>query len=188
MGIVIADLKKTTAKGKWWLGRKICVRLHLAAYLLQQLYNLTDRQVEYGMKDNAVYQVFCGLGIVGSWHAPDHTKIEEFRSRLTPETQRALTNELAKFAVVLGFGDASEVDIDSTAQEANISYPADATLMPKLAAIAKKQSGMVHGLQPAMDDAETSVAQRLQTKGYFAPATNYSHPTMSAANMKEFKI
>jgi len=33
---------------------------------------------------------------------------------------------------------------------------------------------MVRGLQPAMDDAETSVAQRLQTKGYFAPATNYS--------------
>ena len=144
MGIVIADLKKTTAKGKWWLGRKICVRLHLAAYLLQKLYNLTDRQVEYGMKDNAVYQVFCGLGIVGSWHAPDHTKIEEFRSRLTPETQRALTNELAKFAVVLGFGDASEVDIDSTAQEANISYPADATLMPKLAAIAKKVVDYLH--------------------------------------------
>ena len=30
---------------------------------------------------------------------------------------------------------------------------------------------MVDGLQPAMDDAETSVAQRLQTKGYFGPAT-----------------
>ena len=81
----------------------------MAAYLLQKLYNLTDRQVEYVMKDNAVYQVFCGLGIVGSWHAPHHTKIEAFRSRLTPETQRALTNELVKFAVVLGFGDASEV-------------------------------------------------------------------------------
>jgi len=144
MALVIVDLKKTTAKGCWWLGRKLRVRLHLAAYLLQKLYNLTDRQVEYGIRDNAVYQVFCGLGIVDGWHAPDHTKIEEFRSRLTPETQRALANELAKFAVALGFADASETDIDSTAQEANISYPADATLMPKLAGKAKKVIDYLH--------------------------------------------
>ena len=138
MALVIVDLKKTTAKGCWWLGRKLRVRLHLAAYLLQKLYNLTDREVEYGIKDNAVYQVFCGLGIIDGWHAPDHTKVEEFRSRLSPETQRTLANEMAKFAVKLGFADASEADIDSTAQEANISYPADATLMPKLAGKAKK--------------------------------------------------
>lgn len=144
MALVIADLKKTTAKGKWWLGRKICVRVHLAAYLLAKIYDLTDREVEYGIKDNAVYQVFCGFGIVDDWHAPDHTKIEKFRSRLTPETQRSLANEMAKFAVLLGFADASETDIDSTAQEANISYPADATLMPKLAATAKKVVDYLH--------------------------------------------
>lgn len=138
IGIAVADLKTTTAKGFWWLGRKIYVRIHLAAYLLQKLYNLTDREVEYGIKDNAVYQVFCGLGIVNGWHAPDHTKVEEFRSRLTPETQRILANEMAKISVTLGFGDPSDVDIDSTAQEANIAYPADANLMPKLASIAKK--------------------------------------------------
>ena len=40
MALVIVDLKKTTAKGCWWLGRKLRVRLHLAAYLLQKLYNL----------------------------------------------------------------------------------------------------------------------------------------------------
>lgn len=138
MALVIEDLKRTTAKGYWWLGRKIRVRIHLAVYLLQKIHNLTDREVEYAVKDNAVYQVFCGLGIVDGWQAPDHTKIEEFRSRLSAETQRVLANEMAKFSVTLGFGDASEVDIDSTVQEANISYPADANLMPKLASIAKK--------------------------------------------------
>lgn len=91
LDLVMADLKKTSA-GKWWVGRKLKIRVHLGVYLLQQLFNKTDRQIEYGVKDNAAYQLFCGLGIVDKWHAPDHTKIEKFRSRLSPETQRKLAN------------------------------------------------------------------------------------------------
>jgi len=48
--LVVEDLKKTTTKGFWWRGRKIFVRVHLAAYLIAKLYNLTDRQVEYGIR------------------------------------------------------------------------------------------------------------------------------------------
>jgi IS5 family transposase len=131
--LVLPDLKQSTAKGKWWLGRKLTLRIHLGAVLLQWLYNLTDRQVEWGIKDNAAYQLFCGRGSVEQWHAPDHTKIEEFRSRLSPETQRTLANEVAGWATELGFADPAKMDIDSTVQEANISYPADAQLMRKLA-------------------------------------------------------
>lgn len=137
-GLVVEDLKKTTPKGMWWTGRKIRVRMHLGAYLLQKIYNLTDRQVEYGIKDNAAYQIFCGKGIVDGWHFPDHTKIETFRSRLSPETQRVLANQTAKLAVELGFGDPTETDIDSTVQEANIAYPSDANLMTKLTGLARK--------------------------------------------------
>jgi IS5 family transposase len=109
------------------------IRVHLAAYLLQKLYDLTDRQVEYGIKDNAAYQIFCGEGSVKGFKAPDHTKIEEFRNRLSPETQRTIANHLAKVAVNLGFADPSQSDWDSTTQEANIAYPSDAQLMSKLA-------------------------------------------------------
>jgi IS5 family transposase len=130
--LVFPDLKKTTSKGKWWLGRKLKLRIHLGAFLLQWLYNLTDRQVEWALKDNAAYQLFCGRGIVSTWHAPDHTKIEEFRSRLSPETQRRLANEVAVWATELGFADPATMDIDSTVQEANIAYPSDAHLMVKM--------------------------------------------------------
>lgn len=156
IALAVEDLKRTTAKGRWWLGRKIRVRIHLAVYILQKLYDLTDRQVEYGLKDNAAFQVFCGLGIVDSWHAPDHTKVEEFRNRLSPETQRQIANHTAKVSVALGFGDPSETDFDSTVQEANIAYPTDASLMSKLAGLGKKvvdylaskTRGLVHsGLQ-----------------------------------------
>jgi IS5 family transposase len=112
--LILPDLKKSTAKGYWWLGRKILVRVHLAAFFLQKLYNLTDRQIEYGIKDNAVYQLFTGKGIVQGWQTLDHTKIEEFRSRLTAETQRALANALAQAAVTLGFADPSKADFGHT--------------------------------------------------------------------------
>ncbi len=32
--IVLPDLKRTTARGKWWLGRKLKLRIHLGAFLL----------------------------------------------------------------------------------------------------------------------------------------------------------
>ena len=138
MLMVTEDLKKTTLKGCWWMGPKLFVRIHLGAYILQKLYNLTDRATEYGIKDNAAYQLFCGVGVMKNWHAPDHTKIQEFRSRLSPETQRNLANSLAQVAVKFGFGDPSKTDFDSTVQEANISYPSDATLMTKLCGIGRK--------------------------------------------------
>ena len=138
MGQCVHDLKCTTPNGCWWTGRKINVRIHLAAYLLQKLYNLTDRATEYGIKDNGAYRLFCGFGIIKIWHAPDHTKIEEFRSRLSPETQRNLANSFAQVAVKYGFGDPSKTDFDSTVQEANISYPSDASLMTKLCGIGRK--------------------------------------------------
>jgi hypothetical protein len=42
--MILPDLKRTTPQGKWWLGRKLTLRIHLGAFLLQWLYNLTDRR------------------------------------------------------------------------------------------------------------------------------------------------
>lgn len=141
--LVFPDLKNSTVKGFWWLGRKLKVRAHLGAYILQQMFNKTDRQIEYDIKDNAVYQLFCGKGIVNKWNAPDHTKIEEFRSRLSPETQRKISNLLAEYAVKSGYADYRNIDIDSTVQEANITYPTEAKMLVKLASLAKKISGFM---------------------------------------------
>jgi transposase, IS5 family len=136
--MILPDLKRTTAKGKWWLGRQLTLRIHLGAFLLQWLYHLTDRQVEWSIRDNAAYQLFCGRGLVDPWHAPDHTKIEAFRSRLSPETQRQVANAVAVWATQLGFADPSAMDIDSTVQEANIAYPSDAHLMVKMTLMVHK--------------------------------------------------
>lgn len=135
---ILPDLKSSTAKGKWWCGRALKIRIHLGVYILQHLFNKKDRQIEIEVKENAAYQIFCGRHIVEGWHCPDHTKIEEFRSRLTPQTQQILANKIAEIAIRLGFAYADTLDIDSTVQEANIAYPKDTALMIKLAAIAHK--------------------------------------------------
>lgn len=95
------------------MGRPLRLRIHLGAYILQ-LFDKTDRQTEYDIKDNAVYQLFCGRHVVRKWHYPDHTKIEEFRSRLSADTQQRLSNSIASRAVKLGFADPAHIDIDST--------------------------------------------------------------------------
>jgi len=135
--LVFPDLKKT-AKGMFWTGRKLYVRTHIAVYLLQKMTDKKDRQMEWDLRDNAAYQIFCGAEIVGKWHVPDHTKIEEFRSRLSPETQKEIANLMAKNGVILGFGDPTKMDVDSTIQEANLSYPSDANLLVKLSVMGSK--------------------------------------------------
>jgi len=130
--ITLPDLKKTRL-GFWWLGRKLYVRIHLAVMILQVLLKKTDRGIEKSVCQTPVYQVFCGFGIISKWHCPDHTKIEEFRNRLTPETHKAIGDHVLKLALELGFADPTWMDLDSTVQEANTAYPSDASLMLKLA-------------------------------------------------------
>lgn len=131
--LILDDLKKTTAKGFWNRGRILYLRIHLAVYILQKIFDKTDRTIAQDLKDNAAYRVFAGEGTMTKWHAPHFTKVEEFRNRLTPQTQLQISNLVAKQAVKLGFADSTKVDIDSTVQEANITYPSDARLMVQLA-------------------------------------------------------
>ena len=133
---VLPDLQETD-RACWWMGRPLRIRIHLGAYILQQMFNLTDRATEQQVRDNAAFRLFCGYGLLKTWHAPDHTKIEAFRSRLTAETQRRLANLMSQQAVRLGYANPVEFDVDSTVQEANIAYPALVNLLIKVAILTK---------------------------------------------------
>lgn len=149
--IVIEDLKNSTSILKWWIGRKLIIRIHLAVYILQLLLKQTDRGIEEAIKWNAVFKVFCGFTIMEKWHCPDHTKIEEFRNRLSPETQRKINNYVLEIAKQHGFANPKIMDVDSTVQEANMTYPTDATLLTKLGGMAKKISVFFKRIIPDVD-------------------------------------
>ena len=42
---ILPDLQRTDKK-HWWMGRPLRVRIHLGVYILQQMFNLTDRAAE----------------------------------------------------------------------------------------------------------------------------------------------
>ena len=66
--LVLPDLQCTDKK-HWWMGRPLRVRIHLGAYILQQMFNLTDRVTEQQVRDNAAFRLFCGHGLLKTWHA-----------------------------------------------------------------------------------------------------------------------
>ena len=68
----------------------------------------------------------------------DHTKIEEFRSRLSPETQCGLSNEITRLAVRKGFAKPKHIDIDSTIQSLDMQYPATINLLLKTAVVGRR--------------------------------------------------
>ena len=141
---ILPDLARTPG-GKVNVGRKLQVRVHMGALVLQSMFNETDRNTEQRLKSDARWQIFCGITAVADWHAPDHTKLEKFRNRLLPATHHAIGVEVLKAALAAGFTKPDWMDVDSTVQEANISYPSDATLMMKVTQKAKLAADAISG-------------------------------------------
>lgn len=142
--LVCIDLKTTTAKGFWMVGRKLFLRSHLGILILQARTKKTDREIVNEIQDNAIYQAFCGSTLIKNWKCPHPTKVEEFRSRLSPEIKMKINEVVVRVAVKQGMADPSLLDVDSTVQEANMSYPTDAGMLLKLAKKCEKVSSKLN--------------------------------------------
>ena len=86
--------------------------------------------------------------LINNWNIPDHTKIEEFRSRLSPETQCLLTNAIVKLAAKKGFANPAHIDIDSTVQIPDMQYPATINLLVKAAAVGRRVQKILMKFMP----------------------------------------
>jgi hypothetical protein len=66
------------------------LRIHLGAFLLQWLYHLTDRQVDWAIKDNAAYQLLYVIG--GVIDRSNRDRRRSYRSGVvTPLPEQART-------------------------------------------------------------------------------------------------
>ncbi len=45
-------------------GASYAMRIHLGVYILQQMFDLTDRVAEQQICDNAAFRLFCGYGLL----------------------------------------------------------------------------------------------------------------------------
>lgn len=114
-----------------FIGRRLDLRAHCGIYLLQSSFNWKERQTEDMLLNHAPTRIFCGYRD-GEKKFLDYTTIEKFRNqRLGKEGAEVLNKYLLRHAQRDGFTNGKDVDMDTTVQEAGISYPTDINLMKK---------------------------------------------------------
>jgi transposase, IS5 family len=125
-------------------GRKLNLRAHLAAYILQTVHGWTDRWTEEMVRFYFPARIFCGY--LDSTGSLDHTKIEEFRNRFGEKGAELITRDVLKIAKEFGFTEPDDVDMDTTVQEAGITHPTEMKLMNHLMKRLKAISGKLKGV------------------------------------------
>lgn len=130
--LVVQDLYKSCKRS----GRKLNIRLHLGAFVLQAMNKWTDRTLEDMVRYHAPTMIFCGLE--KSSQGLDHSQYTRFRNRISEETAKKLSTIIIQKAEAHGFTDSTFMDLDSTVQEANICYPSDISMMRKIAQKSEK--------------------------------------------------
>jgi IS5 family transposase len=117
------------------------IRLMVGLLLLKQLHSLSDEVVVAQWKQNPYYQAFCGMTEF-QLKTPCHsTELVKFRNRIEKEG----VEKIFQMSVRIHGRNAQEkiVNVDTTVQEKNITYPTDAKLaikiINKLNKIAKKE-------------------------------------------------
>ena len=125
-------------------GRKLNLRAHLGAYILQAVHGWTDRWTEEMVRFYFPARIFCGY--LDSTGSLDHTKIEEFRNRFGEKGAQLITGDMLKIAKEFGFTEPDDVDMDTTVQEAGITHPTEMKLMNHLVKRLKAISGRLKGI------------------------------------------
>jgi hypothetical protein len=120
-------------------GRKLNLRAHLGAYILQTVHGWTDRWTEEMLRFYFPARIFCGY--LDSTGSLDHTSIEEFRNRFGEKGARLITEDILQIAKEFGFTKGDDVDMDTTVQEAGITHPTEMKLMNRLMTRLKSISG-----------------------------------------------
>ena len=151
--LAIADLYKDKKRS----GRKLNLRLHIGAFILQAQFGWTDRELEENLNYYAPARVFCGI----EGKSYDHSAFVKFRARISEETTKKFNTLILKVATKKGFTRGEFMDIDSTVQEANIEYPSDIRMMQS---IFRKGMKVLNGLSEAGSTKAKDLASKFDIK------------------------
>lgn len=142
------------------------IRLMVGLLLLKQLENLSDEHLVLQFKQNPYYQVFCGLTAFSLDLPCDSTELVKFRNRIG----KAGFEKIFSMSVALHGKQTLEdtVNIDTTVQEKNITYPTDAKLAIKIINRLNKVAKH-HGIQQRRTYKKEVKGLRLQIRHFRHP-------------------
>jgi IS5 family transposase len=153
------------------------IRLMVGLLLLKQLENLSDERLVLQFKQNPYYQVFCGLTAFSRDLPCDSTELVKFRNRIG----KAGFEKIFSMSVALHDKQALEetVNIDTTVQEKNITYPTDAKLAIKIINRLNKVAKH-HGIQQRR-------TYKKEVKGLRLQIRHFRHPKRRGSAKKALK-
>lgn len=127
-------LGQTYAEGKGRPG--IPIRLMVGLLYLKHAFNESDETVVDRFVENPYWQYFCGLEYFTHERPIDPSSLTRFRDRLSTEGAEEMLREIINAAERSGKLDKAKecrkVNVDTTVQEKNITFPTDAKLYHKM--------------------------------------------------------
>ena len=101
---------------------------------MKGMYALSDERVAEGFLENPYWQYFCGMEFFEHRLPLDPSSMTRWRKRAGSKGFESLLTETLKTAETAGElkdKDFSRVNVDTTVQEKNITFPTDAKLLCK---------------------------------------------------------
>lgn len=112
----------------------LTIRLMVGLLILKYTYSLSDDDLLERFSENIYWQYLCGQPFYEYKKPCDTTTIVKWRKKIGDEGMEEILSETLALARDFGFlkvGDLKDVNIDTTVQEKNISFPTDAKLLNK---------------------------------------------------------
>jgi IS5 family transposase len=109
-------------------------RLMVGLYYLKYTFNLSDEELVKRWLENPYWQYFCGEEYFQSDFPCDDTSLGVWRRRIGEEKLKLVIEETIRIALEKKFvtkKELSEVVVDTTVQEKNITFPTDAKLLSR---------------------------------------------------------
>lgn len=107
------------------------IRLMIGLVMLQNMFNLSDRNVVRNWLENPYWQFFCGFDFL-QWKFPiNPSLLTRFRKRLGENGINKIFQSTIKMAILEGFITKKSLEkaiVDTTVMEKNITHPTDAKL------------------------------------------------------------